>query len=195
MLNLACGYAALVARWHEFRAKRDCQAGVGSRILIGATIVNPQRRKDAILIGEYTWIAGQLLVYPHRGQIRIGSYCYVGEWTKIWSADEVSIGDRVFLAHGVNIHDNDAHSLSAAERHQHYRELVTTGVASFVERVHAHRVRIEDDAWIGFNSTLLKGVTIGKGAIVGACAVVTRDVPPYTIVAGNPAVVIGESQS
>lgn len=49
---------------------------------------------------------------------------------------------------------------------------------------------VEDEVWIGFGATILSGVTIGKGAIVAAKAVVTKDVPPYTIVAGNPAKVI-----
>jgi maltose O-acetyltransferase len=53
---------------------------------------------------------------------------------------------------------------------------------------------IEDDVWIGFNSTILKGVTIGKGAVVGAGSVVTKDVAAYTIVAGNPAKAIGISK-
>jgi galactoside O-acetyltransferase len=53
-------------------------------------------------------------------------------------------------------------------------------------------VKIEDKVWIGFNSIILKGVTVGEGAIVGAGSVVTKDVPPYTIVAGNPARIIRE---
>jgi acetyltransferase-like isoleucine patch superfamily enzyme len=53
-------------------------------------------------------------------------------------------------------------------------------------------VKINDRVWIGFNSIILKGVTIGEGGIVGAGSVVTKDVPPYTIVAGNPARVIRE---
>lgn len=61
------------------------------------------------------------------------------------------------------------------------------------EQVKNSAVYIGNDAWIGFNSAILKGVTIGKGAIVGAHSVVTHDVPDYTIVAGNPARKIGES--
>ena len=51
-------------------------------------------------------------------------------------------------------------------------------------------VTIEEDVWIGANATILAGVTIGRGAIVGACAVVTKDVPPYTLVIGSPARVV-----
>ena len=47
-------------------------------------------------------------------------------------------------------------------------------------------VTIKDKAWIGFNVSILKGVTIGEGAVVGAGSVVTRDVAPYSVVAGNP---------
>jgi maltose O-acetyltransferase len=53
-------------------------------------------------------------------------------------------------------------------------------------------ILIEDDVWIGFNSAVLKGVTIGKGSIVAACSVVTKDVPEFVIVAGNPAKVVKE---
>lgn len=51
-------------------------------------------------------------------------------------------------------------------------------------------VIIKDDVWIGGRVTILPGVTIGQGAVVGACSVVTRDVPPYAVVAGNPARVV-----
>ncbi len=52
-------------------------------------------------------------------------------------------------------------------------------------------VRIEEYCWIGARATILPGITIGKGAVVGTCAVVTKDVPPMTVVAGNPAKIIG----
>lgn len=192
--HLARVYAELAAWCRQSAARRGCLIGVETRILPGGAIINPQNVQAAIAIGNRTWIAGQLLVFSHAGRIKVGDYCYIGESSRVWSASEVRIGDRVFLAHGVNIHDNDSHSISAIQRHQHFRELTTTGVPSFAEDISARPVHIEDDVWIGFNSSILKGTTIGKGAIVGACAVVTRDVPAYAIVAGNPAVVIGESK-
>ena len=54
------------------------------------------------------------------------------------------------------------------------------------------KVTIKDKAWIGFNSIILKGVTIGEGSIVGAGSVVTKDIPDWSIVGGNPAKVIRE---
>jgi acetyltransferase-like isoleucine patch superfamily enzyme len=176
------------------RQRRWCAAGPGTRVLATGRIVNMQGTKDAISIGEFTWVAGELLVFAQSGRIRVGDYCYIGEGTRVWASCEVQIGNRVFLSHGVNLHDNDAHSRSARERHAHFRELVTRGAATFVEPVESAPIVIEDDAWIGFNSAILKGVRIGRGAIVGAGSVVTRDVAPYSVVAGNPANVVAQSQ-
>jgi galactoside O-acetyltransferase len=56
-------------------------------------------------------------------------------------------------------------------------------------------ITIEDRVWIGFGVTILKGVVVGEGAIVASCSVVTRNVEPYTIVAGNPAKVVRQLDS
>jgi acetyltransferase-like isoleucine patch superfamily enzyme len=53
-------------------------------------------------------------------------------------------------------------------------------------------IQVEDDVWIGFGAILLSGIRIGKGAVIGAAAVVTKDVPPYAIVAGNPATKVAD---
>ncbi|MBI5136924.1 MAG: hypothetical protein HZA24_06245 [Nitrospirae bacterium] len=86
--------------------------------------------------------------------------------------------------------DHDSHSLAFNER-QHD---VADWMAGRKDWTHVNRapVRIRDRAWIGARSMILKGVEVGQGAVVGGGAVVTRDVPPWTIVAGNPARVIRE---
>lgn len=61
---------------------------------------------------------------------------------------------------------------------------------NIVEALSKGKIVLEDDVWIGTEAMILSGVTIGKGAIVGARSVVTKDVPPYAIVSGNPAVLI-----
>jgi maltose O-acetyltransferase len=136
-----------------------------------------------------------LLVFAHGGSISIGESCYIGDHSRIWSAAAITIGDRVLISHGVNIHDNNAHSLSAASRHLHFKQIFSGGHPRLMEDPPvAAPIMIEDDAWLGFNSTVLKGVRVGRGAIIGACAVVTKDVPPYTVVAGNPARVVGRAR-
>ncbi len=192
LIGLRRRWLAFSASMWDRRQKRYAVTGRNTRVLLSGRISN-SREPQYVTLGEGCWVAGELLVYPQGGRIDIGDYCYVGEGTRIWSAAHVSVGHRVFIAHGVNIHDNDAHSVSAKERHRHFRELVVDGEASFTESVASADVHIGDDAWIGFNSSILKGVRIGEGAIVGACSVVTRDVDPFTIVAGNPAAEIGKS--
>jgi acetyltransferase-like isoleucine patch superfamily enzyme len=131
-------------------------------------------------------ILGELLTFAHGGQIEIGEWCYVGEGTRIWSALRVIIGDRVLIAHNVNIFDNLTHPVAAAARHKQFHMIVTSGHPKQID-LGEQAVSIGSDAWIGANAIILRGVMIGRGGIVGAGAVVTRNVPAYTVVAGNPA--------
>ncbi len=124
----------------------------------------------------------------------MGVHCFVGEGSRLWSAESIWIGDRVLISHGVNVHDCNSHSLSARERHAHCRQIFLSGHPAVLEDVTSAPVLIEDDVWIGFNATILKGVRIGKGAVVAAGAVVTKEVPPFAIVAGNPARIVGQAR-
>ncbi|MBQ0004011.1 MAG: hypothetical protein KBT21_10810 [Treponema sp.] len=76
------------------------------------------------------------------------------------------------------------------ERRKHVEQIFTTGFPKEINSLDPKPIKIEDDVWIGCNSIILRGITIGKASIVAAGSVVTKDVPPYTIVAGNPAKVI-----
>ena len=178
----------------ERRKKSSCRVGDDVVLYPESRVDNILGRRDAIWIGAHSRIRGQLVLYGHGGSISIGESCFLGEHSRIWSAARITIGNRVLISHGVNIHDNNAHSLSAASRHLHAKEIFSRGHPRVMEDPPiAAPVLIEDDAWLGFNSTVLKGVTVGRGAIVAAGTMVTKDVPPYTIVAGNPARVVGQS--
>jgi acetyltransferase-like isoleucine patch superfamily enzyme len=154
-----------------------------------ARIYNIGVADSQIQIGEHTWILGDLLVFAHSGDIRIGEWCYVGEGSRIWSASSIHICDRVLISYNVSILDSLTHPIDFKERHQHFRDIVTTGHPTEID-LGGRPVYIEDDVWIGASSCILRGVRIGRGAIVAAGSVVTKDVPPMVIVAGNPAKII-----
>ncbi len=104
----------------------------------------------------------------------------------MWAVERIAIGDRVLISHNVTILDNLSHPISARERHRQARQIIA-GFHPVDVDLGARAVTIGADAWIGAGAIVLRGVSIGTGAIVGAGAVVTDDVPPWTIVAGNPA--------
>ncbi|SRR5579883_236952 len=161
------------------------------KILTDAKVENLAKSQDLISIGKDSVIRGQLIVFPHGGKIEIGESCYIGESTRIWSADSIKIGNRVFISHNVNVHDTNSHSIDPVLRYKHFQAIVLVGHPKTNDfDIQSKAICIEDDVWIGFNSTILKDVKIGKGSIVAACSVVTKNVPEFVIVAGNPAQII-----
>lgn len=105
--------------------------------------------------------------------VTIGKGCFIQQCCTFFGRGGITIGDGVFIGPKCNLitinHDVDPDNRSAT---------------------YGRPIVIEDKVWIGINSTILPGVTIGYGAIVGAQSVVTHDVPPMTIMAGNPARII-----
>ena len=104
--------------------------------------------------------------------------------TEIWSMNSISIGNRVLIAHDVNIHDGTAHSMDHIERHVHYRQLIEKGhprTPTELPGVKSTPVVIEDDVWVSFGATILRGVTIGKRSVIAAGSIVTQDVPPDSL--------------
>ncbi|MCM8787247.1 MAG: acyltransferase [Candidatus Omnitrophica bacterium] len=94
----------------------------------------------------------------------------------IYACSSVRIGNYVNIGVNVRIYDTDFHSMDYEERR-----------IGSLKNVKSQPIVIEDDVWIGANSIILKGVTIGKGAVVGAGSVVTKNIPSFTLWAGNPA--------
>jgi len=165
--------------------------GDKSKFYEQAKVNNMRGDKTKIKIGNHTHIRGFLQLFAQGGQIEIGDFCYIGEESRIWSAQEIKIGNRVLIAHNVNIHDNVSHPLDSSLRNLDFKRIIGVEKANVnIFDLRTQAVYIKNDAWIGFNVIILKGVTIGEGAIVGAGSVVTKDVPDWTIVGGNPAKII-----
>jgi len=139
--------------------------GAGIRIGEQVHIIAASDRKVALT----TWnFANQ------QGAIDIGDYCLLCPGVRIDSAVSVNIGNNCMLAAGAYISD--------ADWHDQYDRTLPIGKCA--------RVVLKDNVWIGEGAMVSKGVTIGENSIVGARAMVTRDVPANTIVGGNPAQVL-----
>ncbi|MDA0323640.1 MAG: acyltransferase [Verrucomicrobia bacterium] len=119
---------------------------------------------------------GVTIWYPYR--ITIGSNVTLNEWVYISGYGEVTIGNDVRIGHRTSIVSSD-HVFDDRNVPTHEQGLVSGPV------------RIGNDVFIGCNATILRGVTIGDGAVVAAGAVVMDDVPEYTVVGGVPAKPIG----
>ncbi|MFC1773125.1 acyltransferase [Pseudomonadota bacterium] len=171
--------------------RATCSLGSGAKLHSKARIRNALGKSEHIRIGPHSFIQGELLLFAHGGDIELGEWCYVGEGTRIWSAKRIVIEDRVLISHNVNIFDSLTHPLSAAARHAQFRSISTSGHPSDID-LNEKEVHIHSDVLLGANTIVLSGVSVGQGAIVGAGSVVTHDVPPNTIVAGNPARIIRE---
>lgn len=166
------------------RARTRVTAGAGSRInwlRVGA-------RGGTLAIGEHS-IVGCRVSFDAPGTIRIGNRSYIGA-SHLVCHTGIDIGDDVIISWGVTIVDHDSHALDWARRRDDIA-LWHAGRKNW-DGVAIAPVVIEDRVWIGFGASILKGVRLGAGAVVGAQSVVTRDVAPYTVVAGNPARVIRE---
>lgn len=162
----------------------------GATFYAEAIVNNPSGNKANITIGNNTHVRGMLNVFAYGGKISIGENCYIGDHSRIWSGESISIGNDVLISHNVNIIDTNSHETDAIERSERYMDLLKNGHWKDKGSILTAPIIIKDYAWISFNATILKGVTIGEGAIVAANAVVVKDVPDYTLVVGNPAVVI-----
>jgi acetyltransferase-like isoleucine patch superfamily enzyme len=152
-----------------------------------ASVNNIANRKENISIGEGTHIRGELTVYGYGKGISIGDNCYIGVGSVIRAGEQISIGNNVLIAHYVTIIDTDSHEINYLERAESYRQLVTKGHPLSKGSIQTAPVFIDDFVWISFNVSILKGVRIGKGAIIAAGSVVVNDVEEFTLVAGNPA--------
>lgn len=162
--------------------------GENSKLTDAATVYNQALSAEKIIVGSGSTVEGELQVFRLGGSISIGDNCYIGRGSRIWSMRKIMIGNDVFISHNVNVMDTNGHSLEPAKRANAF----ANGVDEQLEDVESAPVLVNDGAWIGFNAIILKGVTIGKGAIIAAGSIITEDVPDHCIVAGPKATLIGK---
>lgn len=167
-----------------------------SSILLDSCRFKIFSNSNEISIGENTTVGCFFIFESDTGSIVVGDNTYIGGSTLI-SRSSIRIGSNVTIAWGTTIYDHSSHSLDYRERRNDiarqvnaYREGKDIIATKDWSTVKTAPIVVQDDVWIGFNCIILKGVTIGEGAIIGAGSVVRDDVAPWTLVAGNPAVFV-----
>ena len=138
--------------------------------------------------GASTYLGTMFDVGP-RGRVELGAYALV-HGARIICDAEVIIGDYALISWNVVFMDTYRLPQDARERRKALERVRAHPLRIGAADVPARPIRVERNVWIGFDACVLPGVTIGEGSIVGAKSVVTQSVPPFTVVAGNPARII-----
>lgn len=159
------------------RMRTGCNVFIGDYAYISAYGRDGIEIGDNVSLREHAWIQITSRLDEPGAGVWIGDGTYIGPRCVLGAGGGIRIGRRVLFGAGVQV---------LAEDHE-FQDPDQPITAQGVRR---RGITIEDDAWIGNSAIVLDGVTIGKGAVVGAGSVVTRDVPAGAIAAGNPARVI-----
>lgn len=142
-----------------------------------------------------------------RGAVTLGHNVHIGPGSVLDASVGLTVADDVYIGKGCTVEVNGsigrgvmlANRVGLIGRHDHdvsavgklVRHAPWIGDAGFDPVKKAERLVVADDVWIGYGAIVFSGVTVGRGAVVAAGAVVTKDVPPYAVVAGVPARVVG----
>lgn len=168
-------------------------ATVGEGFSVGPTASCTAEKSGLITVGDHCEILGTLISRCD-GRITIGNHTEIRYDSIVGSSCSITIGSEVIISNRVTIYDNNNHPTSPAARRDMCRGGFY-GEAWHWKHAEAKPIVIEDNVWIGEKATILKGVHVGRGAIVASSAVVTTDVPAFSIVAGNPAKVVKQIEN
>ena len=133
--------------------------------------------KARIDIGDASVVFAYALLKTDGGAIHIGRFCSVHDYAVIYGYGGVHIGEDVHIA---------SHAVLVASDHDY----ALLGTDRFSREMKGEGIRIEESVWIGVNAVILDGVRIGTGSVIGAGAVVSRDIPPHSLALGVPARVV-----
>jgi acetyltransferase-like isoleucine patch superfamily enzyme len=151
------------------------------------------KKPHVVIIGKHvSCYAGCSFSIGQNGRCTIGDFTLLNG-ALIMAEQEINIGSHCLISWNVGIADSDFHPLEPAQR-----LIDAQALAPYFKNrpprpiVKTAPVKIADNVWIGMNTVILKGVAIGENSVVAAGSVVTKSVPPNSVVAGNPANIVKE---
>jgi acetyltransferase-like isoleucine patch superfamily enzyme len=182
-------------RWLDGELPPNVRVGCGT--VIGGHLSFKRFRSKAqsgLIIGTDCTIEGVHFAIEREGRVTIGDYCYFTNALLLCEL-ELRIGNYVIMGWSSCIADSDFHPIAPADRLADAIACSPLGNNRPRPAIARARVVIGDRVRIGAHATILKGVSIGEGAVIEPGALVTRDVPAHARVLGNPAQIIGFSDA
>ena len=163
-----------ITHWNHFKIYLlEENVSLGKNVLIGKNVVIKTTDNGKIIIGNNVSIEANTYLYAQSGEIIIDENCFVGFGSQVVAKKSINIGADCLIS---------AYSIIRDANHGTKKNIPINAQPHNVEEI-----IIEDDVWIGAHSVVTAGCTVGQGAVVGANAVVTKDIEPYTVVGGVPA--------
>jgi acetyltransferase-like isoleucine patch superfamily enzyme len=177
-------YALLALRlaWRRFLTPTGRRMVLDGMLFLAPGVKLQIGKAARVRFGRWVWIGHGTKIRCHEGNVRIGAKTVLGQECTISAYQHVSIGEQCIVADRVMLIDFD-HNVAEVER------------PIRVQGIYKRDVRVGSNVWIGYGAQILRGVTVGDNAIIGASAVVTKDVPANAVVAGAPARVIRMRES
>lgn len=168
--------------------------GVGCSLdSMSVFVADQANSSDNIVIGDNCCIRGQIVLYKSTSKVILGNNVYIGPGTILECVDEIRFGNDILISSNCSIIDTNSHSLHSAERMNDTIDWQKGLKYKDWSVVDTKKVLIEDKSWVGLRSIIMKGVTLKEGTIVASGSVVTKSTDAYTIVGGNPAKKIKET--
>ena len=177
MLNLKYGRLAARFLWRRLLTAAGRRWQTDGMLFLGPRLQLQTGRKGQIRFGRFVWIGHGSKIRCHEGIVEIGPKTVVGQDCTISAYQRVSIGRQCVIADRAMFIDFD-HNVADPER------------PIRKQGIYKRDVVVGSNVWIGYGAQILRGVTVGDNAIIGASSVVTRDIPANAVAAGSPARVI-----
>lgn len=172
----------LISLFLKYRYRR--RAIFGDNVFLGPKFRVYSSNRNNVVIGDNCFILGRI-ISENEGKVIVGNNTSIRSYVSIRCSNSITIGSNVIFSFNIVVTDNNNHPLHPEDRLAMIKSGMSTEFWSLKHSLNAP-VIIGDNVWIGQNSFILKGVSIGNNSIVAAATVVTKNVPENSICAGNP---------
>jgi acetyltransferase-like isoleucine patch superfamily enzyme len=170
---------------------QKCTAGKEMKIGLESFLINRSFDPKRVVLGRNCTVRGIIRV-EREGSLVLGDLCYIGDRVIFSIASQTTVEEGVLFAHGSQVFDNDSHPMNLQERINHMTQILLGHKSKMSFTIASRPIRIGAYSWIGMNAVILKGTSLGRNCIVSAGSIVRGEFPDNSLIAGNPAIRIGE---